>query len=129
MTRCSACCSPKGCAVGRLAPKTKKIRIRTRTPMKSSLPASLGRNPEVPTMTGVPASPASSKGSAARSASGYVRLGRGGWNELFAERTAFERAFAELLLQAPQRQGRVLDIGCGDDFPEGLACLRGQLGP
>jgi len=97
--------------------------------MKSALPASLGRNPEVPTMTGVPASPASSKGSAARSASGYVRLGRRGWNELFAERTAFERAFAELLLQAPQRQGRVLDIGCGDDFPEGLACLRGQLGP
>jgi SAM-dependent methyltransferase len=52
----------------------------------------------------------------------------GGWRGLFAERTAFEGAFARLLWEAPQRHGRVLDIGCGDNLPAALACLRGQFG-
>lgn len=64
------------------------------------------------------------------SATGYVRLGAAlGWRGLFAQRTAFERAFAELLLATPQRNGRVLDIGCGDGLPGALTCLRGQIGP
>ena len=67
-----------------------------------------------------------------RSGSGpaYVRLGDAlGWRGLFAERTAFEGAFADLLLNTPQRNGRVLDIGCGDDLPGALTSLRGQIGP
>lgn len=57
-----------------------------------------------------------------------IQLGSSAWTDLFADRCRFERAFAELLGQAPQLRGRVLDIGCGGDLPEALRSLRGRFG-
>ena len=59
----------------------------------------------------------------------WIRLdAAAGWTDLFTDRCRFERAFAELLLEAPQLQGRVLDIGCGGDLPGALKSLRGRFG-
>jgi len=59
----------------------------------------------------------------------FVRLGAtAGWTGLFADRTAFEGAFANLLLEAPQLRGRVLDIGCGDHLPTALKAIAGRVG-
>ena len=57
-----------------------------------------------------------------------IQLGSNAWADLFADRCRFERAFADLLGQAPQLKGRVLDIGCGGDLPDALKSLRGRFG-
>jgi SAM-dependent methyltransferase len=57
----------------------------------------------------------------------WIRLGAAlDWNGLFADRCQFERAFVKLLLDAPQLQGRVLDIGCGCNLPPQLRPLIGH---
>lgn len=43
------------------------------------------------------------------------------------DRTLFQKAFCERLGKEPQLGGRVLDIGCGPDIPEGLTPLRSRL--
>ena len=57
-----------------------------------------------------------------------VQLGSTTWAGLFSDRCRFERAFAQLLLEAPQLKGRVLDIGCGGNLPDALTSLRGKCG-
>lgn len=57
-----------------------------------------------------------------------AQLGSMTWDGLFADRCRFERAFAQLLLDAPQLKGRVLDIGCGGDLPDAFKSLRGKFG-
>jgi len=59
----------------------------------------------------------------------WIRLGATlDWKGLFADRCQFERAFVNLLLDSPQFQGRVLDIGCGSGLPDPLKPLAGRYG-
>lgn len=50
------------------------------------------------------------------------------WPGLLADRSSFQRAFAELLIASPQLAGRVLDIGCARDLPKPLRRIAGRFG-
>jgi len=99
--------------------------------MSTPLPVSTAPGAEISSSVRVsldPATGTSTEAPAIPSRRQWVRLGSDlSWRGLFEQRTAFEAAFANLLLNAPQRHGRVLDIGCGDGLPGALECLWDKL--
>jgi SAM-dependent methyltransferase len=50
------------------------------------------------------------------------------WTELDKDRHSFQRGFVQLLIEAPNFAGRVLDIGCGSELPEALKPITGHYG-
>jgi SAM-dependent methyltransferase len=50
------------------------------------------------------------------------------WTELDKDRHSFQRRFVQLLLEAPNFAGRVLDIGCGSELPGALKLITGHYG-
>jgi SAM-dependent methyltransferase len=50
------------------------------------------------------------------------------WTELDKDRHSFQRGFVQLLLEAPEFKGRVLDIGCGSELPAALKPITGRYG-